>query len=129
MKKKSEAGDQLEKLLRTLQTIPEAIVTDGAGEEIRGDWKQTIDNYQIQDKRTKPYSPWQNRAECEIWDLKKVTRQILHSSKAPPRAWCSALELATEIRRHTIHDIAALNERMPFEIPNIAALCTYSFYD
>jgi hypothetical protein len=37
MKKKSEAGDRLEKLLRTLQTIPEAIVTDGAGEEIGGD--------------------------------------------------------------------------------------------
>jgi hypothetical protein len=37
MKKKSEARDQLEKLLRTLQTIPEAIVTDEAGEEIGGD--------------------------------------------------------------------------------------------
>jgi hypothetical protein len=36
MKKKSEAGDRLKKLLRTLQTIPEAIVTDGAGEEIGG---------------------------------------------------------------------------------------------
>jgi hypothetical protein len=36
MKKKLEAGDRLEKLLRTLQTIPEAIVTDGVGEEIGG---------------------------------------------------------------------------------------------
>jgi hypothetical protein len=48
--------------------------------------------------------------------------------------WCFALEWATKIRRHTVHDIAALNERMPFEhytghTPNIAALCTYSFYD
>jgi hypothetical protein len=66
MKKKSEAGDRLEKLLRTLQMIPEAIVTDGAGEETRGDWKQTIVKYRIQDKRTEPYSPWQNRAEREI---------------------------------------------------------------
>jgi hypothetical protein len=48
MKKKSEAGDRLEKLLRTLQTIPEAIVTDGAGEETGGDWKQTLDKYRIQ---------------------------------------------------------------------------------
>jgi transposase len=132
MKKKSEAGDWLEKLLRTLQTIPEAIVTDGASEEIGGDRKQTIDKYRIQDKRTEPYSPWQNQAEREIWELKKATRRILHSSKAPPRTWCFALEWATEIRRHTVHDIAALNERMPFEhykghTPNIAALCTYSF--
>jgi hypothetical protein len=56
MKKKLEAGDRLEKLLRTLQTIPESIVTDGAGEEIGRDWKQTINKYRIHGKRTKPYS-------------------------------------------------------------------------
>jgi hypothetical protein len=134
MKRKSEAWDQLEKLIRTLQTIPEAIVTDGAGEEIGSDWKRTIDKYRIQDKRTEPYSPWQNRAEHEIRELKKAVQWILHSSKAPPRMWCFALEWVTEIRRHTVHDIAALNERTPFEhymghTRNIAALCTYSFYD
>jgi hypothetical protein len=134
MKKKSEAGDRLEKLLRTLQAIPEAIVTDGAGEEIGGDWKRTLKKYRIQDKHTEPYSPWQNRANREIRELKKATRQILHSSVAPPRTWCFALEWATEIRRQTVHDIAALNERTPFEhytghTRNIAALCTYSFYD
>jgi hypothetical protein len=73
MKKKSQAGDHLEKLLRTLQTIPEMIVTDGAAEETGWDWKQTLDKYRIQDKRTEPYSPWQNRAEREIRELKKAT--------------------------------------------------------
>jgi hypothetical protein len=34
VKKKSEAGDRLEKLFRTLQTIPEAIVTGGASKKI-----------------------------------------------------------------------------------------------
>jgi hypothetical protein len=48
--------------------------------------------------------------------------------------WCFALEWATEIWQHTVHDIAALNEQTLFEhytghTPNIAALCTYSFYD
>jgi hypothetical protein len=60
MKKKSEAGDRLEKLLRTLQMIPETIVTDGAAEETGGDWKQTVDKYRIKDKHTEPYAPWQN---------------------------------------------------------------------
>jgi hypothetical protein len=64
----------------------------------------------------------------------KATRQILHSSKAPPRTWCFALEWVTEIRRHTVHENAALNERTGLEhytvhTQNIAALCTYSFYD
>jgi transposase len=132
--KKSEASDRLKKLLRTLQTIPEMIVTDGVAKETSGDWKRTLDKYWIQDKRTEPYSPWQNQAEHEIWELMKVTRQILHSSKAPSRTWCFDLEWATEIRRHIVHDIAALTEQMPFEhytghTPNIAALCTYSFYD
>jgi hypothetical protein len=39
MKKTSEARDRLEKLLRTLQTIPEMLVTDGAAEETGGGWK------------------------------------------------------------------------------------------
>jgi transposase len=85
MKKKLEAGGRLEKLLKTLQTIPEAIVTNGAGEETGGDCKWTIDKYRIQDKCTEPYSPWQNRAEREIRELKKAVRRTLHSSKAPPR--------------------------------------------
>jgi hypothetical protein len=51
MKKKSEARDQLEKLLRKHQTIPEMIVTDGAAEETGGDWERTLDKYWIQDKR------------------------------------------------------------------------------
>jgi transposase len=105
------------------------IVTYGAIEEIAREWKRTLDKFRIQDKRTEPYSPWQNQAEREIRELKKATRRILHSSKAPPRTWCFAQEWATEIRRHTVHDIAALNERTPFEhytghTPNIAALCT-----
>jgi hypothetical protein len=71
-------------LLQTLHTIPEAIVTDRAGEEIGGDWMRTIDKYRIQDKCTEPYSPWQNRAEREIRELKKAVGRILHSSKVPP---------------------------------------------
>jgi hypothetical protein len=109
-------------------------VTDGAAEKTGGDWKRTLDKYWIQDKRTEPYSPWQNRAECEIRELKKATQRILHSSKAPPCTWFFALEWAIKIRRHTVHNIASLNERTPFEhytghTPNIVALCTYSFYD
>jgi transposase len=47
------------------------IVTDRAAEETGGDWKQTLEKYRAQDKRTEPYSPWQNRAEHEIRELKK----------------------------------------------------------
>jgi hypothetical protein len=52
--------------------------------------------------------------------------------------WCFALEWATEIRRHTVHDIAAeranavralYGAHYTEHTPNIAALCTYSFYN
>jgi hypothetical protein len=76
---KSEAGDRLEKR-RTLQTIPEMTVTDGAAEETGGDWKQTLDKYRIQDKCTEPYSPWQNCAECGIRELKMATQRILQGA-------------------------------------------------
>jgi hypothetical protein len=84
MKKMAEADLRLEKLITTLKTISDMIVTDGAAEETGGDWKQTLKKYRIQDKRMEPYSPWQNRAEREIRELKKATRRILHASRAPP---------------------------------------------
>jgi hypothetical protein len=56
MKKKTEAGLRLEKLIMTLKTIPDMIVTDGAAKENGGDWKQTLEKYWIQDKCTELYS-------------------------------------------------------------------------
>jgi hypothetical protein len=43
MKKKAEAGLQLEKLIMTLKMIPDMINTDGAVEETGGDWTQTLE--------------------------------------------------------------------------------------
>jgi hypothetical protein len=83
---------------------------------------------------TAPYSPWQNRTELEIRELKKEIRRVLASTGAPPHLWCYAGEWVAQIRSHTVHDIAALEERTPFEhfnglTPNIALLCTFSFDD
>jgi hypothetical protein len=52
------------------------------------------------------------------------------STGTPP----TEFEWVTKILRHTVHNIAALNEWTPFEhytghTPNITELCTYSFYD
>jgi hypothetical protein len=67
IEKRLEAGDQLKKLLKTLQTIPETIVTDGAGEETGRDWKQTLDKYRIQDKRTDLYSHGRIELNTRFW--------------------------------------------------------------
>jgi len=134
MKSKKEAGERLERLITELGVIPATIITDGAAEETGGDWKETVSKYHIRHKLTEPYSPWQNRTELEIRELKKSIRRLLASTGAPTRLWCYAGEWIAQIRRHTVHDLMALDERTPVEhftgfTPNIAPLCTFSFYD
>ena len=50
----------------------QAVVTDNAFEEVAGKWGEICAEALIEQKRTEePHSPWQNRAETAIKELKK----------------------------------------------------------
>ena len=70
MASKSEGNDKLDLYCSTIG-IPKAIITDNAGEETGLDWEQVRKKHLIQQRLTEPYSPWQNKAEREIQELKK----------------------------------------------------------
>ncbi len=69
MKFKSEAGYALRELIQDVG-IPSHIHTDGAKELSLGLWKQTCRDAGIQTSQTEKDSPWQNRTEIEIRELK-----------------------------------------------------------
>ncbi|MGH7954900.1 MAG: hypothetical protein ACREOZ_02950 [Gloeomargaritales cyanobacterium] len=75
MKLKSDAGDKLNEFIKDIG-IPQLLLTDNAGEETGTEWERVRKNYLIKQKWTEPYSPWQNKAEREIRDLKKQFRRI-----------------------------------------------------
>lgn len=54
-------------------------MVDGEG-EVNGkssEWGQGIKEYRINQQMTEPYSPWQNKAESEIQEIKKGIRQAM----------------------------------------------------
>ena len=72
MQRKAEAPDALVNFIQTVG-IPEHLITDNAPEEGRGpstQWRNVVGTYHIHQTWTEPHSPWQNKAEGEIREVK-----------------------------------------------------------
>jgi hypothetical protein len=76
MKAKSEAGTALQELIQDVG-IPEHIHTDGAKELTLGTWKKACNEAGIKMTQTEKGSPWQNRTEVEIKELKRHIRRLM----------------------------------------------------
>jgi len=93
-----------------------------------------VKEYHIGTHTTEPHSPWQNRAEGEIRELKRLTRRALRAADALPGFWCYALEWASKIRCLTAHNIPALKTRTPEEMvrgatPDISEYAHFSWFE
>ena len=131
MRSKSEAGDFLGAFVRETRVIPELLVTDGAGEESGAIWAKNRKRYGIGQRYTLPYSPWQNRAEASIRELKKLMRRFKHRTQSPKRLWCFLGEHVAAIRRITAHDITQNDGRCPDETVygNMTDISEYGQFD
>jgi hypothetical protein len=131
MRSKSDAHHALMKFIHEVG-VPKNLLTDRAQEEMRGEWGQIEKKYRIHQKTTESYSPWQNRAEGEIRELKKLTRRALRSNGTPNEFWCYAMEWAAKVRSCTAHDSIVLGSRTPEECitgvtPDISELIHFSW--
>ncbi|MGH3054924.1 MAG: hypothetical protein ACRDL7_08105, partial [Gaiellaceae bacterium] len=78
-----------------------------------------------------PYSPWQNKAEIAIRELKKHFRRIMNRARAPEGLWDFCLEYVSDIRIVTSR--VRLDDRTPYEVikgetPDISELLYFEFY-
>ena len=70
--------------------IPSKIVSDNALETTDGKFKSICIDYAITRTTTEPYSPWQNKAELQIREVKRnVSSLMKHKNmnkfRPPPR--------------------------------------------
>jgi hypothetical protein len=99
-----------------------------------GKWKEVRDKYGgIHQTIMEPHSPWQNRAEAEIRELKKATSRIMHSEKVPKRLWDLCLQYVVELRCRTAQGLYTLKGRTPYEVvtgetPDISEWLEFTFY-
>jgi Reverse transcriptase (RNA-dependent DNA polymerase) len=134
MKSKGDAGLALDELFSDIG-VPTMLHTDGAKELTGGRWKQVREKHGgIRQTLAEPYSPWQNRAESEIREVKRTTRRIMHKAKVPPRLWDYCLEYVSELRCRTALGLYALKGRTPYELvtgetPDISEWIEFSFYE
>jgi hypothetical protein len=133
MKRKGEAPDALRFLLAEVG-IPSHLHTDGAPEMTKGRWGDICREAGIRTTTTEPHSPWQNRAERNIRELKKGTLRLLQRTNCPTRLWDFAVQYVSETRALTALDAPGLRGRTPYEIitgrtPDISEYIDFSFYD
>jgi len=113
MKARSEAGDTLDMFVQENQWIPQVIVTDGAMEQVGGTWPEIRKKWGIRQRLTEPYSPWQNRAESSVYEIKKAIKRMTRRSGSPKRLWNYLGEHVAAIRRLTAHDFYGLDGQVP----------------
>ena len=86
MSLKSEAGYALKEIIHDLG-IPKRIHTDDAKELTMGLWKKTCQEHGIIMTNTEPHSPWQNRTEGVIKEVKRHTQRFMSRTRTPKKLW------------------------------------------
>jgi hypothetical protein len=129
-------GDTSDALLSFIHYvgIPSSIHSDDAKEITKGKFKKLCQDYHIPITTTEPYSPWQNRAEGAIRELKQHVQRKMHLRHVPQSLWDFCCAWACDVRSKTAHKSFELDGRTPYEMimgstPDISSLIDYDFYE
>jgi IS30 family transposase len=133
MKLKSQAHESLSTFIHEVG-IPSSLHSDDAKELMQGKFKDLCKEFNIPCTYTEPYSPWQNRAENAIRELKRHVRRKMLANKVPPRLWDFCVKWSSDIRNKTSSNRFVLDGRTPYEAilghtPDISLLVTFNFYE
>jgi hypothetical protein len=115
MQTKGMAYQTVERMTQDIQGIPEMIISDGAGEQGGKLWNKEVNKVRTRHHYTEPYSPWQNKAESEIREIKRAIRRETARSKSPKRLWDYCGQRVAAIRCFTAHSFPELDGMTPYE--------------
>jgi hypothetical protein len=132
MRTKGEAHFCLAALFHDIG-VPEKMIMDGSKEQTQGEFRKKIRDAGCIVHQTEPYTPWSDRAELAIRELKKKTRRAMMNSHCPKRLWDDCMELVADINSHTVHENYGLDGQTPQAIitgntPDISILAEFSWY-
>jgi hypothetical protein len=108
MKEKKAVPETLDFLFQR-HGVPRSITVDDAPEQMGGDFKKKCLKAGVHHKAIEPYSPWLNKAESGVRELKRLYTRLMQRKNAPRRLWDVCLQFAAELRCHTALDIISLN--------------------
>ena len=133
MESKVDAFLSLDGFIRT-HGVMETLVVDNDPTMAFKEWKHTVREFRINQKNTEPYSPWQNKAELDVREVKRGIRRFKRRTNSPRRLWCFLGELVTALRGFTAYESSKLQGRCATEhalgvTPDISPWVQHSWYD
>jgi hypothetical protein len=101
---------------------------------MQGKFKEICKTYHIHTYYTEPYSPWQNRAEGAICELKRHVRRKMKACNVPSRLWNFCSKWSCDVRNKTANNSFPLEGHTPHEVvtgntPDISSLTDFDFYE
>ena len=132
MTTESETPSTLQTFI-TMVGLPPALHADNAKVFVEGDVKRKCQKYGISQSFTEPHSPWMNRAETGIREIKAYGRKVMQKTQAPIRLWCFAYEYSADICCLLATGLYDLGGRTPYEIvmqhtPDISEYVIFEWY-
>lgn len=132
MARKSEAGYALQELIRDVG-IPKRMHTDDAKELTLGTWKKVCQEHGIAMSNTEAHSPFQNRTEGVIKEVKRHVQRFMSRTRTPKRLWDYCMIYVTDLRNRLALPLPQLQGRTPYEVltgntPDISELLQFEWY-
>ena len=133
LKSKAQAGDALQAFIESVG-IPSVLIVDGSYEQVGANslFSKTARHYRCDLRQTEPHSPWQNKAEGAIREVKKRWKRRMVSRSVPMRLWDFGLVYEAEILSRTARssgDGRTGMERITGDTPDISEWTDFTFYD
>jgi hypothetical protein len=133
MKLKSEKADTILALIHEVG-VPYTIHSDDAKEITEGKFKQLCSDYSILCTLAEPYSPWQNRAESNIRELKRHVSRKMKARNVHKALWDYCARWSCDVHSKTSTKLFVLDGRTPYEAvtgdtPDISSIMAYDFYE
>ena len=132
----TEQGKENSSTLRSfiqLIGIPRKMHTDNHLNFAQGEFKRACGKFGILQSFTEANSPWQNRAESAIGDVKSYARRLMMHSQTPVRLWCFCYEFSADLLSLCATNRYDLQGRSAYEhvvgyTPDITEYVSFSWY-
>ena len=128
----AETGHTLKSFIE-LVGLPPSLHSDNHSNFKEGLFKKLLRKFGIGATYTEPHSPWQNRAEYSIGEVKSHARKLMQSTNTPVRLWCFCYEYCADILSLCATGRFDLQGRTPYETvmnytPDISEYASYGWF-
>ena len=132
----SERGQETGRSLRSfieLVGLPYSLHSDNNPNFKEGFFKKMMRKFGIYQTFTEPHSPWQNRAEPAIGEVKAYARRLMQKTNTPVRLWCFCYEYSADVLSLLATGRFDLQGRTSYEVfmhytPDISEYVSYTWF-